>query len=92
MLFAPSISALFLVSWEQVHEPPPLRGHARPQLFRLPYYGDDLSKCNTEGPPILEAQRLGYVVSIQDFDTDDWKHGEPSIRPAGADAALHADR
>ena len=55
----------------------------RTDLFRLPYFGDDPSKYNTEGLPVLEAQRLGYVVSIHDFDTNDWKYGEPSIRPAG---------
>jgi cellulose synthase/poly-beta-1,6-N-acetylglucosamine synthase-like glycosyltransferase/peptidoglycan/xylan/chitin deacetylase (PgdA/CDA1 family) len=55
----------------------------RTNLFRLPYYGDDPSKHNTEGLPVLEAQRLGYLVSVHDFDTDDWKYGEPSIRPAG---------
>jgi cellulose synthase/poly-beta-1,6-N-acetylglucosamine synthase-like glycosyltransferase/peptidoglycan/xylan/chitin deacetylase (PgdA/CDA1 family) len=53
----------------------------RTDLFRLPFYGNDPSKYDTEGVPILEAQRLGYVVSIHDFDTDDWKYGDPSSRP-----------
>jgi cellulose synthase/poly-beta-1,6-N-acetylglucosamine synthase-like glycosyltransferase/peptidoglycan/xylan/chitin deacetylase (PgdA/CDA1 family) len=53
----------------------------RTDLFRLPYYGDDPSKYNTEGQPILEAQRLGYLVSIHDFDSSDWKYGDPATRP-----------
>ena len=52
-------------------------------MFRLPYYGNDPSKYDTEGLPVLEAQRLGYVVSIHDFDSDDWKYGEPGTRPDG---------
>ena len=53
----------------------------RTDLFRLPYYGSDPSKYNTDGQPILEATRLGYLVSIHDFDSNDWKYGDANIRP-----------
>ncbi len=53
----------------------------RTDLFRLPYDGDGPSR-HTEGAPILEAQRLGYLVSLHDFDPNDWKYGDARIRPA----------
>jgi biofilm PGA synthesis N-glycosyltransferase PgaC len=53
----------------------------RTDLFRLPYDGDGPSR-HAEGAPILEAQRLGYQVSLHDFDPNDWKYGDANIRPA----------
>lgn len=56
--------------------------NVRTDLFRLPYAGDAPTGTVGEGALVLEAQRLGYQVSLQDFDPSDWKYGEASDRPA----------
>jgi len=52
----------------------------RTSLIRLPYDGYGPSGSDTEGELLLEAQRLGYVVSIEDFDPNDWQHGDAADR------------
>ena len=54
----------------------------RTGLARLPYDGYGPSGHNTEGELLLESQRLGYIVSIEDFDSNDWKYGGLADRPA----------
>jgi cellulose synthase/poly-beta-1,6-N-acetylglucosamine synthase-like glycosyltransferase/peptidoglycan/xylan/chitin deacetylase (PgdA/CDA1 family) len=57
----------------------------RTSLFRLPYLGHGPSGYATEDERLLlEAQRLGYLVSVEDFDTNDWKYGDPATRPGEA--------
>jgi biofilm PGA synthesis N-glycosyltransferase PgaC len=53
----------------------------RTGLARLPYDGYGPSGHDTEGGMLLDAQELGYVVSIEDFDTNDWQFGDPATRP-----------
>lgn len=42
-------------------------------FFRLPYMGDDEQSLRSHLLGILTAQRQGYVVVSNNFDTDDWK-------------------
>jgi biofilm PGA synthesis N-glycosyltransferase PgaC len=42
--------------------------------FRLPYEGNDVESTQTTIDGILRAQRLGYLVTSHDFDTDDWAY------------------
>ena len=52
-------------------------------LFRMPYDGNREGSLGSEGiNAMLEAQRLGYVVSLDDFDTADWRYGDRHDRPA----------
>lgn len=53
----------------------------RTSLARLPYDGYGPSGRDTEGTLLLDAERLGYLVSIEDFDTDDWEYGDAATRP-----------
>lgn len=41
-------------------------------FFRLPYMGNDEQSLRNHLLGILTAQRLGYVVASNDFDSDDW--------------------
>lgn len=51
-------------------------------LFRMPYDGDSRGALGSEGiNAMLEAQRLGYLISLDDFDTTDWRYGDSSTRP-----------
>lgn len=52
----------------------------RTGLARLPYDGYGPSGKDTEGGMLLEAQRLGYVVSVEDFDSGDWRFGNPAAQ------------
>lgn len=54
----------------------------RTGLIRLPYDGFGPSGRETEGGLLLEAQRLGYLVSIEDFDSNDWQYGDTDARPS----------
>jgi peptidoglycan/xylan/chitin deacetylase (PgdA/CDA1 family)/GT2 family glycosyltransferase len=54
----------------------------RTNLFRPPYSGDDPAGSDGSGGPVLAAQRLGYLVAIQDFDTNDWEYGDARTRPS----------
>lgn len=49
-------------------------------LIRLPYDGSTLD--GRRNAVLLAAQRLGYVVSMDEFDTSDWKYGDPALRPS----------
>ncbi|HEX6420357.1 MAG TPA: bifunctional polysaccharide deacetylase/glycosyltransferase family 2 protein [Acidimicrobiales bacterium] len=52
-------------------------------LFRMPYDGDRSGSLGSEGiNAMLEAQRLGYLISLDDFDTTDWRYGDRRTRPA----------
>jgi len=42
--------------------------------FRLPYEGNDVESTQSTIDGILRAQRLGYLVTSHDFDTDDWAY------------------
>lgn len=51
-------------------------------LFRMPYDGDRSGTLGSEGiNAMLEAQRLGYDISLDDFDTTDWRYGDRRNRP-----------
>lgn len=51
-------------------------------LFRMPFNGDKGGLLREEGlNAMLEAQRLGYLISLDDFDTNDWKYGDNRTRP-----------
>lgn len=43
-----------------------------PSFFRIPYGGNDDDSLRDDLRAILEAQRLGYVVTSYDFDSNDW--------------------
>ncbi len=53
---------------------------SRTTLFRPPYAGEQPVSYD-DARSLVEATRLGYLVSVQDFDPEDWKYGEPSTRP-----------
>ena len=51
-------------------------------LVRIPY-GDTSGALGDERiNAMLEAQRLGYMISIEDFDTTDWQYGRRRGRPS----------
>lgn len=47
-------------------------GHTT-SFFRLPYMGTDEQSMRNHMMGILTAQHMGYVVSSNGFDTDDWE-------------------
>jgi biofilm PGA synthesis N-glycosyltransferase PgaC len=52
-------------------------------LFRMPYDGDRTGSVGRDGiNAMLEAQRLGYLISLGDFDTTDWRYGDRHDRPS----------
>ncbi|HEX6423713.1 MAG TPA: glycosyltransferase [Acidimicrobiales bacterium] len=52
-------------------------------LFRMPYDGDRAGSLGSEGiNAMIEVQRLGYLISLDDFDTTDWRYGDRRSRPA----------
>lgn len=56
---------------------------AETRLFRMPYDGDRAGSLGSEGiNAMLEAQRLGYLISLDDFDTTDWRYGDRRSRPS----------
>ncbi len=57
-------------------------GGLRTGLARFPYDGYGPSGRDVQGELLLQAERLGYVVSVEDFDTNDWKYGDKQTRPA----------
>ncbi len=51
-------------------------------LVRLPYDGMHGPVADADlNAVILDAERLRYLVSMPEFDTSDWKYGDPAIRP-----------
>lgn len=44
----------------------------RSSFFRLPYMGDDEQALRNHIAGILAAQRQGYIIVSNNFDTDDW--------------------
>ena len=51
-------------------------------LIRLPYDGNvgytaDLDR----NAVLLKAEQLGYIVSMDEFDTNDWEYGDQALRP-----------
>lgn len=54
-----------------------------PAYFRLPYGGDDDASIRDNMKGILEAQRLGYVVTAYHIDSSDWafRQGERFVLP-----------
>lgn len=44
-------------------------------FFRLPYMGNDEQSLRNHIAGILTAQRQGYIVASNDFDSDDWGFG-----------------
>jgi biofilm PGA synthesis N-glycosyltransferase PgaC len=46
--------------------------HHSNSFFRLPYMGNDEQSLRNHITGILTAQRQGYVVASNDFDSDDW--------------------
>jgi cellulose synthase/poly-beta-1,6-N-acetylglucosamine synthase-like glycosyltransferase/peptidoglycan/xylan/chitin deacetylase (PgdA/CDA1 family) len=56
----------------------------RTGLARLPYDGYGPSGRDTEGELLLEAERLGYQVSIEDVDSNDWRYTGSAGHPAAA--------
>jgi cellulose synthase/poly-beta-1,6-N-acetylglucosamine synthase-like glycosyltransferase/peptidoglycan/xylan/chitin deacetylase (PgdA/CDA1 family) len=58
----------------------------RTNLFRLPYDGyDNRSRAKVDGDALdvlVAAERLNYLVSEDDFDTNDWKYSDAATRPA----------
>jgi len=51
-------------------------------LIRLPYDGYVGKVADADRNTVmLEAERLGYIVSMDEFDTNDWKYGDPALRP-----------
>lgn len=57
---------------------------AQTSLFRMPFNGDYAPGGAHRAEALnamLEAQRLGYLISLDDFDTNDWKYGDGRTRP-----------
>jgi cellulose synthase/poly-beta-1,6-N-acetylglucosamine synthase-like glycosyltransferase/peptidoglycan/xylan/chitin deacetylase (PgdA/CDA1 family) len=51
-------------------------------LVRLPYDGYAGKVADADRNAVMiNAERLGYVVSLDEFDTNDWKYGDPALRP-----------
>lgn len=51
-------------------------------LIRLPYDGSPGRKADSDlNRVMINAERLGYIVSLDEFDTNDWKYGDPALRP-----------
>ena len=50
-------------------------------LFRLPFNGDTDKQSGGGINAVLTAQQLGYLVSLDDFDTNDWRYGDPETAP-----------
>jgi biofilm PGA synthesis N-glycosyltransferase PgaC len=54
-------------------------------LFRLPYDGYDNKSRTQVDSDVLDvlvaAERLNYLVSEDDFDSNDWMYGDPATRP-----------
>lgn len=51
-------------------------------LIRLP--SDGIPRRGTGkdlNAVMFEAEQLGYIVSMEEFDTNDWKYGDPTLRP-----------
>ena len=53
----------------------------RTSLFRPPYAGDGPWEGH-DAAVLAEAERMGYLVSVDDFDTNDWMYGDPATRPS----------
>lgn len=51
-------------------------------LFRLPFNGDTDGLSGGEINAVLAVQQRGYLVSLDDFDTNDWRYGDPETEPA----------
>lgn len=44
-------------------------------FFRLPYMGNDEQSLRNHTAGILAAQKQGYIIASNDFDSDDWGFG-----------------
>jgi cellulose synthase/poly-beta-1,6-N-acetylglucosamine synthase-like glycosyltransferase/peptidoglycan/xylan/chitin deacetylase (PgdA/CDA1 family) len=52
------------------------------KLVRLPYDGSTGHASDTDRNTVLvEVERLGYIDSLDEFDTNDWEYGDPALRP-----------
>ena len=49
------------------------------RLFRPPYFGDAEPSTPAEVNPLLQAQKLGYLIVGLRIDTDDWKKPPPNV-------------
>ena len=54
----------------------------RTELFRLPYRWRRSVPAYRGEADTWKTQRLGYLVSLHDFDPNDWKYGDCRLRPA----------
>lgn len=55
------------------------------RLIRLPYDGDMSPSSQAALDQVMfDAERLHYVVSLDEFDTQDWKYGDLALRPQSA--------
>ena len=51
-------------------------------LIRLPYDGYAGNVADADRNAVMvDAERLGYIVSLDEFDTNDWRYGDPQLRP-----------
>jgi biofilm PGA synthesis N-glycosyltransferase PgaC len=51
-------------------------------LVRLPYDGAAGRAADAQTNEVMiNAARLHYIVSTEEFDTNDWKYGDPATRP-----------
>lgn len=55
----------------------------RTTLARLPYDGSTGSKAfdSDLSQVILDTERMKYLLSMEEFDTNDWKYGDAATRP-----------
>ena len=49
------------------------------RLFRPPYFGDAEPSTPAEVNPLLQAQKLGYLIVGLRIDTNDWKKPPPNV-------------
>lgn len=51
-------------------------------LVRLPYDSNAGKVADADANAVMiHAARLNYIVSTEEFDTSDWKYGDPETRP-----------
>jgi len=51
-------------------------------LIRFPFDGSVGRTMDSDRNALMvDAERLGYVVSMDEFDTNDWQYGDPALRP-----------
>lgn len=52
------------------------------RLVRLPYDGYGKQENGADANAIMvELEKMHYIVSVEEFDTEDWRYADPATRP-----------